>query len=239
VRRFQLFAVVTISFAAVLLVVFFQPRAVLRLLSRHEPDVLYFVTSREKVVALTIDDAPHALVTPQLLDVLRENGAHATFFVIGDHAPGNSHILERARLEAHELGNHLAHEFPSVFLTPTQFEKELTEVDRLIGPFRQTKWFRPGSGWYSRRMLNQAKMLGYRCALGSVFPYDTLIRNTRAISMYIKSQIFPGAVIVIHDGKPDRVRSADVLKEVLPALKAAGYRVVTLSELVEIASRES
>jgi peptidoglycan/xylan/chitin deacetylase (PgdA/CDA1 family) len=194
---------------------------------------------REKVAALTIDDAPHALVTPQLLDVLKENAVHATFFVIGDHTAGNLRILERARQEGHELANHLAHEFPAVRLPPAQFERELAEVDRLISPFPGMKWFRPGSGWYNRRMLSQAKMQGYRCALGSVYPFDTMIRNKWAISMYIKSQIFPGAVIVIHDGKPDRVRSAEVLKKILPALKAAGYRIVTVSELVETASRES
>jgi peptidoglycan/xylan/chitin deacetylase (PgdA/CDA1 family) len=88
-------------------------------------------------------------------------------------------------------------------------------------------------------MLSQAKMQGYRCAFGSVYPFDTTMRNKWAISMYIKSQIFPGAVIVIHDGKPDRVRSAEVLKRILPALKAAGYRIVTVSELVETATRES
>lgn len=229
----------TVVFVSLLLIVLLQPLPVLRLLAKLHPDVLYFVTLKEKVVALTIDDAPHAMVTPLLLDVLREHAAHATFFVIGDHAPGNLQILERAKQEGHELGNHLAHEYPTVFLPSTQFEKELAEVNGLISPFPQTKWFRPGSGWYNRRILDHAKAQGYRCALGSVYPFDTTIRNQWAISMYIKNQIFPGAIIIIHDGKPDRVRSAAVLKKVLPALKAAGYRIVTLSELVEVASHES
>ena len=235
----MLIVIVAIAFLGALLVVYLQPLPVVRWLARRHPDVLYFVSLKEKVVALTIDDAPHALVTPQLLDVLNENAAHATFFVIGDHARGNSQILERARQEGHELGNHLAHEYPAVFLPPAQFEKELAEVDRLISPFPPMKWFRPGSGWYNRRMLNQARKGGYRCALGSVYPFDTVMRNRWAISLYIKSQIFPGAVIIIHDGKPYRTRSAKVLKEVLPALKAAGYRIVSLSELVEIAGGES
>jgi len=196
--------------------------------------VLYFVPVDERVVALTIDDAPHPMVTPRLLDVLKDNGAHATFFVIGDHARGNEHILRRARSEGHELGNHLAREHPSIWLSAAQFEQELAEVDSIIAPLPgRTKWFRQGSGWYSRRMLDQAKSHRYRCALGSVYPFDTIIRNRRVMATYIRNRVFPGAVIILHDGKPDRVRSALVLSDVLPDLKTAGYRVVTLSELVQ------
>jgi len=239
-RKKFVIALLITAFTIISSVLFLQPRPVLQFLAARSPDVIYFVPVNERVVALTIDDAPHPIVTPRLLDVLKANGAHATFFVIGDHARSNEHILRRARSEGHELGNHLAREYPSILLSPAQFEKELTEVDSIIAPSPgRTKWFRPGSGWYSRRMLDQAKSHGYRCALGSVYPFDTIIRNTRVIATYIRSQVFPGAVIILHDGKPDRVRSALVLGVVLPELRAAGYRVVTLSELVQTSRRGS
>jgi peptidoglycan/xylan/chitin deacetylase (PgdA/CDA1 family) len=216
-------------------VVWLQPMPVLKWLARQQPDVLYFRTLQKRVVALTIDDAPHPDVTPRILDVLKRNEAHATFFVIGKHALGNAEILERCKREGHELGNHLMHEYPSILLSPERFAGELARVDELIGAPGAPKWFRPGSGWHNCRMLEQAKAEGYRCALGSVYPFDALIRSRATISKYIETQVFPGAVIIIHDGKPDRIRSAEVLEKVLPRLKASGYRVVSLSELVDFA----
>lgn len=237
-RKWMRFAFVAGSFTllALLGAVFFQPMSLLRVLARRNPRVLYFVPTREKVVALTIDDFPHADVSPHILDVLRDNGAHATFFVIGDHVPGNELLLERARQEGHELGNHLLHEAPSIRLSPSEFRDQMLQVDRLIADRHGQKWFRPGSGWFNSRMLDDAQGLGYRCALGSVYPFDGTIRSQWLSSAYIRSQLFPGAVIILHDGKPDRLRAANVLRTVLPELRAQGYRVVTLSELMEITS---
>ena len=219
------------TLAGLLLVVYFQPRWLLNSVARSSPGVFYFLRTQERVVALTIDDAPHPVVTPRILDVLRQNGAHATFFVIGDHARGNQAILERMRWEGNELGNHLEHEYPSIRLKPTKFEEELRAVDEVIRPAAATKWFRPGSGWYNERMLIQGRRQGYRCALGSVYPFDTLVRSEWLIGWYIRSQVFPGAVIILHDGKGDRMRSVRVLSKILPDLKRLGYEVVTLSEL--------
>lgn len=224
-------SIATAIVLAFLLIVVFQPIPVLRWLARRSPGVLYFVNTQEKVVALTIDDVPHPQVTPEILDSLKENGARATFFVIGQYARENEEILARARREGHELGNHLMRDFPAVRLSPEQLSQELAEVDAMIRPTGSTKWFRPGSGWYSRRMIEQAEGRGYRCALGSVYPFDNALRNESAIARYVSSQVFPGAIIILHDGKPERTRTAAVLRRVLPELKAKGYRVVTLSEL--------
>ena len=231
-RKIYLSSLVVLTpLAGLLLAVYFQPRWLLEFAARHSHGVLYFVRTQEKVVALTIDDAPHPIVTPQILDVLRQHGAHATFFVIGEHARGNQALLERIRLEGSELGNHLNREYPSIRLEPVKFDQELRAVDEVIRPTTTTKWFRPGSGWFNERMLVQAQRQGYRCALGSVYPFDTLTRNEWLIARYIRTQVFPGAVIILHDGKNDRARTVRVLRTVLPQLKRSGYEVVTLSEL--------
>jgi peptidoglycan/xylan/chitin deacetylase (PgdA/CDA1 family) len=229
--RLVIGAAAGVSAIAVVAAVYFQPRWLLGVVARRSPAVMYFVRSTRKVVALTIDDAPHPAVTPQILDVLRRHGAHATFFVIGDHAQGNDAILERMRREGHELGNHLDRECASIRLSPTEFERELRSVDAIIRPDGPAKWFRPGSGWFNERMLKQARGLGYRCALGSVYPFDTVVRSDRLVARYIRTQVFPGAVIILHDGKAERIRTARVLDAVLPELKREGYEVSTLSEL--------
>jgi len=61
-----------------------------------------------KVVALTLDDAPHKTLTPAILDVLKENNSRATFFCIGSHIEKvDPALIQRMRDEGHELGNHL------------------------------------------------------------------------------------------------------------------------------------
>ncbi|HJQ27337.1 MAG TPA: chitin deacetylase family protein [Blastocatellia bacterium] len=226
-----------ISVIAILTFIYFQPLFAVRWLAKQNLKVLYFVETKAKVVALTIDDSPHATVTPRLLDVLKQHSAHATFFLIGNNIIGNEHLVDRMRREGHELGNHLSEDVASVHLSPEEFERQLAEVDKLINPDSPQKWFRPGSGFYNARMLRQAEAQGYRCALGSIYPHDTIVRNPWIISTFIIRKIFPGAIIVIHDGKDDRVRSAKVLRRVLPELQRQGYEVVTLSQLLSVGAQ--
>ena len=223
-----------IGIISVLIFIYFQPLFAVRWLAGRNARVLYFVDTKAKVVALTIDDAPHPIVTPRILDVLKEYSAHATFFLIGRNIKGNEHLLNRMRRDGHELGNHLSEDAASIRLSSEEFEHQLLEVDKMINPDGPQKWFRPGSGFYNNRMLKQAEAHGYRCALGSVYPHDTIVRSTWIISTFITNKIFPGAIIVIHEGKKDRIRSVEVLKRVLPELQRLGYKVVTVSQLIAV-----
>jgi peptidoglycan/xylan/chitin deacetylase (PgdA/CDA1 family) len=234
--------ILTISVVCVVCIVivfflFLQPRFAIRWLADQSPEVLYFVDTKTKAVALTIDDAPNPIVTPQLLNVLNEYSARATFFLIGENIKGNEHLLERMRMEGHELGNHLATDSASIFLSPDEFERQLLEVDNMIGVSGPQKWFRPGSGFYNARMIKQAKAYGYRCSLGCIYPHDTLIRNISIITTFITKKVFPGAIIVMHDGKVARITSVEVLRRVLPELRERGYEVVTLSELISVGEK--
>jgi peptidoglycan/xylan/chitin deacetylase (PgdA/CDA1 family) len=71
-----------IVLTVVALAVFLQPRWLLAYIAKRKPDVLFAVPTEERVVALTIDDAPTPWVTAKVLDVLRAHDAHATLFVI-------------------------------------------------------------------------------------------------------------------------------------------------------------
>jgi peptidoglycan/xylan/chitin deacetylase (PgdA/CDA1 family) len=101
----------------------------------------------------------------------------------------------------------------------------------VLGRFGPVRWLRPGSGWYTGAMLDAVERAGYRCALGSVYPYDAHVRAPRLAAAYLLANVRPGAVIVLHEGGGRGRRTVDVLRRVLPVLRARGYRVVTLSEL--------
>ncbi|CAA9565494.1 MAG: hypothetical protein AVDCRST_MAG19-2210, partial [uncultured Thermomicrobiales bacterium] len=188
-----------------------RPGPVVRWLARRHPDVLFSVDTQEPLVALTIDDAPHPALTPAILDVLAAHGARATFFLLGGHVPGNETILRRLVAEGHELGNHLLTDAPSIRLPPDEFERQLRQTHDLLAPFGPVRWFRPGSGWFNRRMLAQLRRHNYRCALGSAYAYDTHIRSTWYVSHHILRHARPGAIIILHDGGEQRRQTLAIL----------------------------
>lgn len=214
-----------------------RPGLVIRWLQGRYPDVLFRVESDAPLVGLTFDDGPHPALTPRLLDVLAEHDAHATFFVIGERVPSNEAILRRLVGEGHELANHLMLDEPSARLPAAEFARQLRQTHDLLAPFGPVRWFRPGHGWYTRRMLGQLRAEGYQCALASAYALEFHIPSTRYAAWHILRNAHPGAVIVLHDGAADRQRTVETLRRVLPALRQRGYRVVTLSELV--AGREA
>jgi peptidoglycan/xylan/chitin deacetylase (PgdA/CDA1 family) len=209
-----------------------QPRFLVDGVAELNPDVLFQVETAEKVVALTIDDGPHRAITPRVLDLLRERGVHATFFVLGDNIAGHEDLLARMRAEGHEIGNHLVEDRPSVLLPAEEFERQLLAVDPWVDAAAPHRWLRPGSGWFTPGMVELAAAHGYRICLGSIFPHDDRILEPQRLADDVLGRVHPGAIIVLHDGKDERVRLPETLRLVLDGLAARGYRVGTVSDLV-------
>lgn len=213
---------------------FLYPRWIVALLAKHSPQVVYFVESDEPVVALTLDDGPDGTTTPKILDVLARYNAHATFFLITGRIPGNEDVVQRIVAEGHELGNHLTTDEPSILLAPSNFEAQLQEADAALTEFSDVHWFRPGSGWYNGRMLSILGEHGYRCALGSVHPFDPQIPSSWFAAHYVLSNVRPGSIIILHDYGGRGERTAVALAAILPELNRRGFRVVNLSELLDL-----
>ncbi len=212
----------------------FQPRYLTKQLAAQNPDVLFFVETDQKVLALTIDDAPSQRLTPAILNLLEKHGVRATFFVIGDHALGNEELIGRMKTAGHELGNHLVHDEASIHLSEKEFARDLEAVGQLIGPLPGGKWCRPGSGWFSPEMVEIAHGLGYRCCLGSIYPFDNFLRQPNLIKRLVLARVQPGAILVLHEGDARRDYIVPLLEQLIPALKSRGYRFLTISELQEL-----
>jgi peptidoglycan/xylan/chitin deacetylase (PgdA/CDA1 family) len=212
--------------------VLFQPYGIITALAKRSPKVIYFVETEKPVVALTIDDGPDSVTTSRILDLLGQHGAHATFFLITDRIPGNEGIVRRTVEEGHELANHLTADEPSILLNRSEFERRLLEAHEVLSRFSEIRWFRPGSGWYGKRMLSAIHRLGYRCALGSVYPFDPQIPSSWFATQYVLRKVRPGSIIVLHDCGARGERTIAALAAILPEMQGRGFRVVTLSELV-------
>ncbi|KAG1675442.1 hypothetical protein FOA52_001741 [Chlamydomonas sp. UWO 241] len=229
--------------AFVLYTLYTLPHWATRLAAAAFPSVLFFqeegVRQQPKLVALTIDDGPSCEVTPPLLRLLRRHGAHATMFVIGSEGEGGAgrQLLQAAVAEGHELGNHTWTDRPSIRVPLDELRHEIAAVEDLIegayeacGVQRPAKrWFRPGCGWFSSGMVQAARAMGMRTALGDVFPHDPWVSIASLNAAIVLWRVRPGSVIVLHDARPWLIPTLDT---VLPELRRRGYKVVTLSELV-------
>ena len=201
-------------------------------LARRHPGCLYRVPTQTPLVALTIDDGPDPSSTPLILAELHRQGARATFFLIAERVQGQEQFVRTIASEGHEIGNHFTRDRASVRLSPSAFEADLLLAHQVLAPYGAVRWARPGSGWYSQVMIGIMSRHHYRCALGSIYPFDATIPSTGFAAHYILWHTRPGAVLILHDGGSRGRRTAKVLSEVLPELRRRGYRVVSLSELV-------
>lgn len=223
-----------------LYIIYKPPTFVINSLQRRFPQVLFHVPTSKKIVALTIDDAPSQYTGP-ILDILKANGAAATFFTIGGQVPGQEQKLQEILLAGSELGNHAMHDEPSINLPSDTLRDEITHVDKFIddayaatGKTRTNHYFRPGSGIFSQRILDVANAAGYQTILGSIYPHDPFISYPRINGWHILSMLRPGAVIICHDR---RSWTPPMLARVVPEIRRRGYEIVTVSELLAAAEK--
>lgn len=191
--------------------------------------ILWHLPDRGRVYALTLDDGPDPVSTAANLEVLAGNRVCATFFVLGERAARHPDLLARIVAEGHGLGNHLWQDHWSIRQPLTQFERDLLATDRLLRlQGMRPCWFRPAGGWYTPAMLRIAARHGYRCALGSLWPLDTLQRSVGFSAWLVERLMHPGAIVVLHEGGDRGRRTAEVLRRVLPRLAAGGWRSLPL-----------
>jgi peptidoglycan/xylan/chitin deacetylase (PgdA/CDA1 family) len=219
-------------------------------LAKAFPEALFYKPTDAKVVALTLDDVPTPddpddASTQLILDAIAAQSAapvRATFFVISSHLSADSGILERIVQAGHEIGNHGVLDTAHADLNPTVFETQLWQAhQRLVTPHQpRIRWYRPGRGRYRSSMLKAITRLGeaegyeMKLALASVLPLDTFkgLNAPQFTTWYVSQFVFPGAVLVLHGGSKQRCQNtAQVLRQLLPALSQRGYQVVTLSQL--------
>jgi peptidoglycan-N-acetylglucosamine deacetylase len=200
------------------------------------PSVLFCAPAAGRRLALTIDDGPSP-GSDQLLELLRELQLPATLFLIGDHLEqGPAGFVARALADGHRIGNHMRVDGVSARLDEAAFQAQLLHTERVLkraaAPQRLAlHWFRPGGGWFHRRMLRQLAAAHYRLALGSLFPLDTNRPPLWFLRRFLLLHAHPGAVIVLHDRPDTLAATLATLRRVVPALRRRGYRFVGLDEL--------
>jgi len=199
------------------------------------PRSQWLVANRYRVegpgcIALTFDDGPNPVDTPKLLDLLREKGVKATFFVVGKRADQYPEIVRRAWEEGHLIANHTwSHCHLFCFLTPARLRAEIergAESVRRICGFR-SRLFRSPVGQRHPLLRRYLENSGLEYVSWSIRSRDTLTWNSAVLARRILKQAASGDIILLHDHLP---RGAHVMLEALPRiideLRARGFEFV-------------
>jgi peptidoglycan/xylan/chitin deacetylase (PgdA/CDA1 family) len=185
--------------------------------------------AEERYLALTFDDGPHPGTTDLLLDGLRERGASATFFLVGEEAQRYPELVQRMAEEGHQVGNHT---WSHVRLEGTASES-LQEVGRTEALLSQLLggrqyWLRPPYGLLT---ADTAAQLTVPAVTWSVDPRAWESRDTEQVVQAVLQDVKPNSIILLHDIYPTSVEAA---LRLVDTLQAEGYWFVTVEELLAL-----
>jgi cellulose synthase/poly-beta-1,6-N-acetylglucosamine synthase-like glycosyltransferase/spore germination protein YaaH/peptidoglycan/xylan/chitin deacetylase (PgdA/CDA1 family) len=195
-------------------------------------------------VALTFDDGPDGRWTPQILDILKQKQASATFFVIGKNMSRFPGLVAREVREGHDVGNH-TWTHPNIGETPiAQTVVELSATQRLFETItgRSMRLVRPpyfGDAEPSTPRevapLLAAQNQGYLSVGLRIDPDDWKKPDPDHIVDTVISRLHdtvrPGQIVLLHDSGGDRSRTVEALPRVIDAIRANGFQLVTVAQL--------
>lgn len=205
-----------------------------------------------KKVAISFDDGPDAKWTPKILDVLKQYNVKGVFLMIGEEAEKNVGVMQRVYREGHEIGNH-SFTHPDVSeISKAQVDLELNLTERLFGAKLgvQPLYFRPPYSIDQEPDTNdqaapvdRIQSLGY-VILGNKIDTNDWDETPRKTPQEITDSVFSqiadmeknpwrrGSIILMHDGGGDRSATVAALPMLITQLRAHGYEIVPVSELI-------
>ncbi|MBM7583530.1 peptidoglycan/xylan/chitin deacetylase (PgdA/CDA1 family) [Bacillus pakistanensis] len=189
------------------------------------------VETNEKIVALTFDDGPTNHVN-QIVSILDQYNAKATFFLIGNELQKSSEEGRKIAEAGHQIGNHTYSHERMIFKTPSFIKQEIEKTNNLI---RETGF----KGEIDFRPPNGKKLIGLPYYLNKK-QIDTITWNLEPDSYYtsvddkvayVNENIEPGSIILLHPMHDDTGKELRVIEGILKSLTEKGYQFVTVNEL--------
>jgi peptidoglycan/xylan/chitin deacetylase (PgdA/CDA1 family) len=187
---------------------------------------VYYIDDGPMTVALTIDDGPSPVYTPQVLQVLEEHGVHATFSMVGQNVAYYPQVAREVASAGHLIANHTWNHQDLTSLPAAAMRDEVTRAGDQIHT-ATGQWptlFRAPYGAWSPALLKYCAEQGLTALDWSVDPQDWARPGVTAIVRNILRTTRSGSIILEHDGGGDRSETVAALKVVLPSLLEKGYR---------------
>jgi peptidoglycan-N-acetylglucosamine deacetylase len=190
-----------------------------------EAEPMYYVHDGDKSIALTIDDGPSPVYTPQVLRLLDRYKITASFSMIGRNAAQYPEIAREVARAGHLIVNHT---WDHSDLAPMDEAGVADEINRATDAIHQAtgdtpRIFRAPYGAWSRTLLEFCGRNGLTALDWSVDPRDWAMPGTRAIVDNILDNVQTGSIILEHDGGGNRSETVAALAIVIPRLLDEGY----------------
>lgn len=179
--------------------------------------------------ALTYDDGPDPHTTPQLLDILREKNAQATFFMTGSNTAANPATAKQVAEAGYAIGNHTFSHPYLTKLSPSAVRKEIERTDAAIlaATGSTPAMMRPPYGAADAAV--QAAV-GKPLMIWAVDSLDWQSKNPAAFVPKVLKEVTPGAMVLMHDVQPSTIAGQ---QELMASLQGQGYRLVSVPQLFE------
>jgi len=194
---------------------------------------IYCVETKEPKVALSFDAAWGNEDTQKILDILKKNDVHVTFFMTGGWVESYPDDVKAILAAGHDLGNHSENHKNMSQLSDEEKKEELMTVHRKVQELTGYEMFlfRPPYGDYDNAVVNVAKDCGYYTIQWDV---DSLDWKDYGVDSIIKTvsehkHLGNGSIILCHNGAKFTAKALDTL---IKKLKEQGYSIVPVSELI-------
>lgn len=186
-------------------------------------------------IALTFDDGPNPIYTPQVLTILRNYKVKATFFDVGYLVKDFPNIVRQEFLQGHSIGNH-SWSHPQLTRLPasailSQLVNTSDAIQSITG-IRPTV-FRPPYGTFNRSIVAQAFQQNLTTILWDNEGRDWATPGTNVIVQRILNLAHDGSIILMHDGGGFRAQTIAALPIIITTLRQRGFTFVTIPQLLQ------
>ena len=196
---------------------------------------------KPRTIALTFDDGPDPVWTPKVLDLLRAQRIRATFFVIGTQAAAHPDLIRRIRDEGHQIGVHTFTHANLGAVSAWRRSLELRETQLVLAgtagittPLLRPPYSSDGRAVTSAEWaaISHARELGYLTVLTTLNSRDWQRPGVAQVVKNSTPRGSEGEILLMHDAGGDRTQTLAAIKQLVPRLKARGFRFATVSDAV-------
>lgn len=184
--------------------------------------------TEKKRIALTFDDGPHPIYTPQMLELLKEEQVPATFFLLGENVELYGEVVKEIAKEGHLIGNHTYHHVQITSLSLEEACKEIQETSDLIEELTGTgtEYVRPPFGTWNTELEERLNLIP---VMWSIDTKDWTTQNVDWIVRETVKHAEDHDIILMHDSYQSTV---EAVERIIEQLEAEGFEFVTVDEII-------
>jgi len=191
------------------------------------PKLVWNINNGPRCIYLTFDDGPIPIVTPFVLNILKQYNAKATFFCIGDNVRKHPEVFEQVKNGGHAIGNHTFNHLNGWHTDDKTYVDNFLQADHLIG----SKLFRPPYGRIKRsqvKLIQEAKP-GIKIVMWNVLSadFDAAISPEKCLDNVIKN-VKGGEIVLFHDSLKAHERMEYALPRALEYWSKQGFEFKTI-----------